>query len=348
MKIFNYLKGNEFNHSKNFLLKNKLIKQIILLILKNIHLHQKLQDNDIFIFSSFRSGSTWLAELLATCKGYKLVNEPLSPYKFELEKNIVPIKPAQVYFKIDKKLLTYFNNLSLGKALLSHRYDILSSSHSFITHRTIFKLLRATPILDELYTNIDMKPILLIRHPIASAFSKIQSGIFVVDRDLEFLNNNTYVNKFLTQEQLKFSHKIITKNDEFERGILEWCLDNIPLFNFYKDKTKQSLFLTYEELTLYPKEIIEYISTIYNITDTTHILNFIYKASAAAGSYSDVKTINMIKNKDNRIKLINKWKKEITIEKISSALKIIKVFNIDVYNENIIANKKYLILGNNL
>ncbi|MFW6270496.1 MAG: hypothetical protein ACOC4G_10485, partial [Bacillota bacterium] len=101
-------------------------------ILNTLHFHQDFGEKDIFIFSSFRSGSTWLAEII---KSQPKVKFPISPNKIEflnhIDSNFKKIKSRPYYINLTneekEKLKEYVLEVSRGESIYSRRYiDILS------------------------------------------------------------------------------------------------------------------------------------------------------------------------------------------------------------------------------
>ena len=58
--------------------KKKKVNKLYQLIKHKSTFHKASGEDNIFLFSSPRSGSTWLAEIIAAQPGFKMVKEPLN------------------------------------------------------------------------------------------------------------------------------------------------------------------------------------------------------------------------------------------------------------------------------
>lgn len=347
MKFIKYFKQNYVLGSDDFpnWLYNVFYK--IAGIINFLLIHKKSK-NDIFIFSSFRSGSTWLAEILYKFSNVKYVQEPLSSSKRRILKNISPIKPSDSFLYQDiigneVVLKKYITNLSKGKHVISRRYDFLSSSFEFYTNRSVIKILRASAIVEWFVENYtDDYFIILFRHPISCALSKLKSGVkkdFVSSIN-KYLNDEGYVNSYLPKELVG---EIISQREnysEIEQEIIIWCLDNKPLLNLYNNKNNEKLILlTYEELLISTENVVNFLTKKMDLQNFKNVIHDMHAASASTKYNKE-----NVGNYKNGEVFLNKWKKEISREQEVKIFELIDLFNIDIYQFNeSMAQKRYLL-----
>jgi hypothetical protein len=125
------------------------LKDLFKTIINKIHIQLDKKKRDIFIFSTPRSGSTWLLQILGSNKRVKIVYEPFHRVN---SKYYNPIKPKDRFLDLDdkqkNKVIEYFRKLSPGTVIPSRMYNVFSKNHSFITDRSVFKILRANELID--------------------------------------------------------------------------------------------------------------------------------------------------------------------------------------------------------
>jgi hypothetical protein len=301
---------------------------------------------DIFIFSSFRSGSTWLAELIYKFSGVKYVQEPLSSSKRKILKNINPIIPSNTYtlpdiIENEEIFKKYIKKLSKGKYVISRRYDFLSSSFNIYTNRSVFKILRGSALINWFLKHFKNDYfIILIRHPIATSISKIKTGITkdFFKTIIKYNNDETY-KKLLKEGVLEQIIKEKSTYTLLEQNVIIWCLDNLPLLYNYKNHNGNNILLiTYEELVLDTEFIIYKLSKEFDLSTPTNKIHDLHSKSAST-IYNKTQIVDFT----DRNKLLNTWRKEITNDEEQRIFDIIKMFDIDIYSyESDLPVNKYL------
>lgn len=349
MSFLSKLKGNYILNSKDY--PSWVINLFFAMAgVLNFLLYHKKSKPDIFILSSLRSGSTWLAEIIYRFPKVKYVQEPFSRKKRNLKKYLYPIQPSWTYTYNDitaneRQVINYIENQSKGKYVTSRRYDVFSSSFNFYTNRSVIKLLRTTPISDWLINSFKEDIfIILVRHPIATSLSKIETEI---RKDFEptltkYFKDRKFVETFLSQEII---NKIETEKEnysELEQEIVVWCLDNISLIQAYqKNKdTSKVIFVTYEELATKTELTLKRLCEFSDLPYSNNILQESKKASASTRYNKQNETNKMETN------LLSKWRKQVSESQERKIFEIITLFKIDIYEfGNDFPIEKYLLLN---
>jgi len=320
----------EFQIKGYYLLKKILIK------LFNNHNQSK---KDILILSSPRSGSTWLMEILYTQPGIKYINEPLGKNILDSNK-FIPIKTRWNYItlsKYEKKILyEYFVKDDIIRYF--GPINIFNSNYNFFTNRRAFKVIRANCLIEWFVNEFDIHIIYLIRHPIPQALSCIKRKHHCEIQ--EYLEDETFVNDWLSSDQLKYINKILKSGSQLEKFVVEWCLDNIIPLNVSKTN-KRILVLTYEEVVLKPMEVFNQLYQRLNLENLDKMISKIKIPSKVTDSSTE-KTKKKIQDGDSNF-LISKWKNEISKEKEKNLLLILNKFGIDTYKYNHLLAKKELL-----
>ncbi|MFW6001267.1 MAG: sulfotransferase domain-containing protein [Halanaerobium sp.] len=328
---------------------NKNSKDIIKYLAKKtlniFHYHKDSCKKDIFIFSSFRSGSTWLAELIKSQAGIKF---PISPNKIEFLPNIddyyKQIKKRPYYLNLSEKekeiIKNYIINTSSGKLIYGRRYvDIFSRNHSFISERSIFRLLRSNYLINWFNSNFDIQSIYLFRHPIAASLSrkkiweKSKNPDYWSSNSRYFLNSSFFSNNFLNSQEKAYLEKKLENAGILEDFIISWALENIAQIRKIQSNNlqKNTIFLSYEDLLINPLKVIDYLMNCLNLTNRKKLLKKLEVPSSTV-NYSDHKTKDKfaVQEYDPEY-LLTKWKNQITEEEEKEIFEILNRLGIEIY-----------------
>jgi len=291
---------------------------------------------NIFIFSTPRSGSTWLMELLATQPGYKYENEPLDiriPFK---RKYLGVDSWTELYNNSAKEKIYNFLELKC-KGKLHYTSQLHQPYFSPIVNAFIFKILHCCEDkINEIAANFNGEIIFLIRHPIPVSLSRK-----VHPRLNAFIESDFKLN--FSEEQLIFSKRIIEEGSNLEKAMLSWCLQNyVPL----KSMNKKWTLLTYEQMVLEPEVVINHLK---NRLGLSHMERIEKRLSKPSGSTNQSNSATKEVLAGNEIKqrkeyLINKWKKEINSHETEILMEMMNVFGLDIYKGyDALPDKKYWI-----
>jgi len=307
-------------------------KYIVPIINHLFNRHEPCKKSDIFVFSTPRSGSTWLTELISTQPGFTYCNEPFdirNPFPrlffgastfreaYELE-----------YDYVEK----YLKKISEGNV----RLFSTPPWKDFYTQRSkriVFKIIHfCENYTDRIQRSFGGYRLLLVRHPIAVSLSRKEYPR--IGALLE-----TKYSEGLKEREIKLSKDIFKSGSKLEKGVVSWCIQNkYMISSFDEDEV-----ITYEQMVSDPIPIVNFLQKEMDLDEDELMLE---RLSIPSGSTrkSDYDTQKFIeKNKSNkRDFLAKKWKKQITDKKEDRLMNILKVFNIDVYDYgNFWPHKKY-------
>ena len=99
--------------------------------------------------------------------------------------------------------------------------------------------------------------------------------------------------------------------------------------NTKENKDKNWTIITYEQLVLNPEPVIKHICEKFGLSRPDKIISRL-KIPSAVTVQSKTGTKDLIKN--DRLSLINKWKKSITEKEQIKLWNIIEMFNIKIYD----------------
>jgi len=348
----NNLKGKKIAPSQKFIEYFKLtigehnyrylIGHIHKLIWKTLNYHKKGDKNDIFIFTSGRSGGTWLTEMICTTRGMRYSLEPLS---LELSynsraKNLSELRDGYNFVDDSKDLQllkNYFNDITNGKIDIQNPWKINKPYFNILTDRTVFKICKALPLIDWFYKNFQAYFIYFFRHPIASALSMKEHNFRYEIED--YLNNSYYRKKYLNYDLYKLAKKTNSEGSPILKYILRWTLENIALLRFFLSKERKNFFfLSYEELVTKPINCINYLS--HNCAlDKYKMIDYlgIPSATTMKNFSSDTYGPNS--------QLIKKWQEKLDNKTITDCFNLINSYGISIYSENSLLPKEDFLIS---
>jgi hypothetical protein len=271
----------------------------------------------IVVFGIARSGTTWLAQIIASA-GYELNFEALGSMNFRKKDQIpsIPI-PSDYYVRAGgknpyKKYMDLVMNCKIRNSFTQRGHINIGKS------RKVIKLIRANLMIDWLQENYDFYGVFLIRNPLATINSQIEKDFFgnLQSHGPAKIYPDSVI-KYFNKRQQELIRKVKTAKD---RLIVNWCINTkIPLEVSSRDTLQ---VIRYEELVDEPKKVIKKLSEFAGFQ-----YDFRVKRVIGKRSFTTRKETKQIKNYDPT----KAWKKNFTQEEIDSAVEIVKAFNLEEY-----------------
>lgn len=309
------------------ILPKDYMKTLVRYLLGQLHIY-RISQKPILIFSSRRGGSTLLMEMIASQPHIDYCYEPLNFWR-KLHPHFADLPhPYGGRFltlseEDEQRLKRYFENIISGKIKVFNSWNIFDSKHSIFVKRVVIKILFANALIDWFSKTFNSNIIWLIRHPVAFALSciKLKWG-----DDIEvFLSNDKFL-QYLSKDQLKVAMRIRNSDSNFERLVLEWCLENLYPLRVFRERSW--LTLTYEELIMRPKQISELICQYCNLPDPEGMSKIVHRPSSTTFLGQSKESIQ----KMNFYELLQRWLKEVPESELNRIQEVLDVFDIWVYN----------------
>lgn len=225
--------------------------------LGRIHIRIPSDRKDILVFSSRRSGSTWLMELLSYDKRTKRILEPFdvifndNPYERSL-----PSHKAGYFFDLSEEerdqLFRFYGDLVSGRKVIRTQWKLWHDDYHFRYDRTVFKIFYIKEYMEAMGKCFPCHIIYLLRHPIGSAMSNIRLGwetAFDAYRGSEVFRREK-----LTGAQREMIDRVHEQGTELERYTAGWFVENITALR--AAPTSDWLVLRYEDMVMRPEQTV--------------------------------------------------------------------------------------------
>jgi len=292
----------------------------------NVHLQGSKKN--IFIFSTARSGSSWLMEMLSTQRHIKFVDEPLLMTQFN-HSRFSPLPPSWEFLlphpRRESMLKEYFEKL------LHNRIGVgapspFSKFHSWVSRRIVFKILRCKDLMNWFENEFNAHIVYLVRHPLAASVSRVD-----YDRLMLFLKNDLFCDRYLTPELRTYCLSVAHNGTELQKKVLDWSIQNLPPMKFLD--RRHWACVTYEQLVTDPISTINNLATLLDLTEPTKMIEHVGVPSGSV-SFSDTTTqqyLAQAKGLEDRSYLLGKWRKQVSPADERQAIEILDRLGLDLY-----------------
>lgn len=278
-------------------------------------------EQQIFIFSDPRSGSTWLMEILNQLEKTATIWEPFHPNNGVIDQKFNlgwrPYVPEDYKWEeLKDHLDEIFSNSIINKWTIDRsRYSQYKKAD-----RLIVKMVRTNALLPFFVNQFQLKykPIYLLRHPVSQGISHIKA--FGKDKYIWAREKFEIPKVKFAEPYLLHKDFLMTLESQLECRVAQWCITNSQTLNSkYKDKWKT---VFYENVLINPHDQLDLI-----FEDIGKVSPKILK-SISAPSWTSSKDL-----KSSTRQQIEKWTQQINVEQKSKLQRIINHFNLsEVYN----------------
>lgn len=279
--------------------------------------------NSIIIDGVGRSGTTWLAEILADILHYRQIFEPFRPDKveifseFQYKEYIPPSYRNDEYFNIFKRILA-------GK--IKNRW-INQDNRVFRAQGRIIKSIRASFFLKWIKNNFPEIPIIfMMRHPCAVTNSRTELGWSQNELDLLLKQE-----KLVTDHLEPYLNVIKDAKTLIQKNACIWCIQNLIALNTMEPD--DWFIITYEHLFMNPEDEIKNILMFIGYIKEFDISKIKNRHSLQTLKQSDIITHS---------NPLEAWKTKLSENDINDILNIVREFSLDnIYDIEIMPKKKF-------
>lgn len=298
--------------------------------LKRISLEKKLwlirntqknfvPEDQLYLFSDPRGGSTWLTELLLEIPDTTVLWEPLRPDHIkELKKLHFSFRqhiPKDAFWP-EAKLV--FDKINSG-SIINEWTALKTTPERFKkANKLIIKYCRGNALLPWFCEQYDIKlpPVYLIRHPFGVAASQLKQGGW----DYQFKGFNIpggpYNNLYLKHKEFLLSLK-----SKEEALVATWCLTNmVPL----SESNKKWIEVFYEDLVIQPEVEINKIFDQWSMDIPPNIVTKVRTPSSTSLKRDDIIAPE---------KQLSSWKDYFNEHQLDKMQNVLDYFDVELYSK---------------
>ncbi|MEE3326555.1 MAG: sulfotransferase [Myxococcota bacterium] len=279
---------------------------------------------NVFVFTTPRSGSTWLMEMIHTQPRFKQCSEPLDLRIPGIAQRLGISDWEALYQDANwPRIQAYFEGLCAGRIHFLNQSPF-SPHYRPLTSRLLAKVLHGGEArIGELARACNARVVLLLRHPIPVSLSREFTP------RLEAFLTSDYSRHF-SEEEIQFAWEVVRGGSRLEKGVLDWCLQNaVPL----RQAEEDWVVISYEELVLAPEPVLATLADRLQLEDRALMESGLLKPSATVRK-SDAVTAEFLKGPrvgDESWWLVTKWREKVAEEEERSVMRILERFGIDQY-----------------
>lgn len=292
----------------------------------------------IVIFTSRRSGGTWLTDALAAERGLLTVLQPFAiglsdPFlvmKREVPRSLllhgrVPVRPDD-----EEWMRRFCGRMLRGEVAIGWPATPWSRRYRRHTDRVLVKLHNAKAWIDW-FRQTFPEAILVyhLRHPIPQALSALRAGWPL--RIDAYLSDRSFVSQYLSDALLREIQKLSAQGTPFEQALLNWFVENLaPLRT--PAATPPWLTTTYEETVANPEAVFDRLIDALELDCGEAIRAGMRLPSHTVFDRAKSKTIEESgDSSERRMSLIAGWRERISDEDLRRARAIFELFDIGAY-----------------
>ena len=272
-----------------------------------------MNNRTILLAGSGRSGTTWLANIIAANPTVRVIFEPFDNRQVEEMADL----PLSAYSRRDD--VSPIRSAAVGDALAGRINTPWTNrlGHRVWAPRRVVKSIRANSMLA--WIDRQFKPVILymLRHPCSVVLSRMRlSWDTHID---EMLDQQALVDDYLTP----YLPLIQSARTPVQRQAIMWCLENVVALNQMPEQTWT--VVTYEQLVTNPDRQIRRVLNAVDVAATPLLARAIRRNSVVTRPDSPILSGNSP---------ITEWQNSLTSREISDIVAIVADFDIDIYDRD--------------
>lgn len=283
---------------------------------------------DIFLFSSRRSGSTWLMEVIAANRGVKYIDQPFCLYSASsAQLRQLPVVDRSKLVSLDDEdydlLRAYVDGLHEGRLSFNAPWELWKSVFDFRSDRLVLKIIDGKALIDWFDQTFKPAVVYSIRHPIPMSLSVMRNDWEVSAR--AFLRSPSFVEAHLDAEQEALCRDVLHHGSQLLRYVLNWALENLVPLRLLPERPHWHL-VTYEETILRPEATVDRLANVLDLTDRDRMLRQVRRRSRS--TKKAVSTIDETNSAEARLRL---WKQHVSDDEERAAFDLLERLGITMY-----------------
>lgn len=287
---------------------------------------------DIFLFSTRRSGSTLLRDMISSQRGFNYIDQPfdLTENQFNPYRHWFPIeyRQGQIVTPSESEqaaIKHYLDGLLSRKYIVRSQWRFWDKSYHWKWDRYLVKELSTKalmPWFEETWGE-RIRIVFLIRHPLATIRSIAEQ---TWDHTYQsFLDNPEFAESQLSHKMREAGRKIAANGSPVEQHVLDWCLENLIPLRLWK--THPWVTVSYEKIIAAPEQTAQRLCRQLDLPEPGTMIGTVAIPTRSATPQSR----ELIKQSGPLTRL-SAWMRSYDPQTLAEAARILDIFEIDVYN----------------
>lgn len=286
----------------------------------------------ICLYSSRRSGSTLLMQMISANKGVMFSDQPFGLYSISSANiNCLPVFAYSQIACPDEDeaavLHNYVERLLAGRIRANAPWKFWTRDFHFFNDRICLKITDAKAMIDWMDRQFDVNTVVLTRHPVAQILSVSRNRWFTTGKGL--LKNARFVERWMSNELEATCWDLYRSGSELEGRVVDWALENLVPLALLPARPDW-LFVSYEDLMTSTPAVIDYLSGQLQLDDQKAMARQIEKPSRSVRWGNNTELRQSIHDR-NQERLVDWWKSKISNEELSACFRILERFGINLY-----------------
>jgi hypothetical protein len=291
------------------------------------------EKKSICLFTTRRSGGTFLMEMIAANKGVRSIGQPDTIYSASAwQIRHLPVVDRGELISLDEDteqgLESYFTKILSGRLQVNAPWRFWRNDFNFRSDRLVLKIGGAKALIDWFDQTFPVSIVYSTRHPIPTALSIIRNGWGLTAP--AYLSNRTFVDEYLGEEVLGHCRDVLARGTLLEKHVLNWGLENLVPARLLPERPHW-LYVSYEESTLVPEQTVQKLASALELKDTARMLDKVRIPSRTSG-LSTRRTRQLIKQGAAE-SLVSKWRTEISIAEERRCFEILAPLGVSLYGQ---------------
>lgn len=287
--------------------------------------HRRGAGKDIALFSTRRSGSTWLMELIAVNRGIRYSDQPFSlHHPAPGHARRLPL-PARSQFtslegEDEERVCAFVAAILDGSLSVNAPWELWHPAYHWRTDRVVLKIVDAKPLIDWLDRTFALSVVYSTRHPLPTSLSVLRNGWGLTVQ--AYLEDPRFVAAWLTEDEVAYAWDLLRGGTPLEQHVLNWTLENLVPLRLLPERPHW-LFVPYETATLDPEGTINLLADRLDLRDRDRMLK--QRRVASRSTRRPASTF------DPAPEWLRAWRRHVTAAAEEAAFRILDRFGVGLY-----------------
>jgi len=290
--------------------------------------HRPGAARNIALFSTRRSGSTWLMEVVAVNRGIRYSDQPFSlHHPSPGHARRLPI-PARSQFtslegEDEERVRAFVASLLDGSLSVNAPWELWHPTYHWRTDRVVLKIIDAKPLIDWFDRTFPLHIVYSTRHPIPTALSVLRNGWALTAQ--AYLQDPRFVEAWLTEDLVAYAWDVLRGGTPLEQHVLNWTLENLVPLRLLPERPHW-LFAPYETATLDPAGTVDLLVNHLDLPDRKRMLK-----QARVASRSTRRLSSTFDPEEAARERLRAWRRHVTEPEEDAAFRILDRFGVGLY-----------------